>query len=69
MNALEDLGLDDITFFDANRLLASEKDFADVRFQQRLDNSGLTSMRTVLVEHRARCFGLVLEGREGWKIV
>lgn len=69
---LEDLGLDDVTFIDANRLLDIEqeqKSDTKLALQQLMDASSVASLKTVLVDHRARCFGLVLVGIDGWKLV
>lgn len=45
-------------------LFSVQNDWHDL--QTRLD---LSSIKTVNVPHRGRCFGIVIEHKEGWSIV
>lgn len=71
MNALHSLGLDNaqvpVEFVDCHHLL--EKKREDSRYASLYSALLLKKAETVLVEHRTKAFGLVLEGETGWKIV
>lgn len=71
LDAMHDLQLQHrsapITFIDNHHLLAQERD--DSRYADLYAAFGLTKAETVLVEHRTKAFGLVLQGQAGWKIV
>ena len=74
MAALHDLGLDrtdaPIAFIDNHDLLPGarrpDEKVKELCGQRHLR---LRKVETVLVEHRTKAFGLVLEGEAGWKIV
>jgi ribonuclease Z len=41
----------------------------DAAFQNMYRALGLRQMLTVDVEHRTRCFGVVIDHQDGWRIV
>lgn len=58
----------EVYFIDNNVLLADKRDDArQVGLYKAI--GGMKKVETVPVDHRARCFGLVLEGEDAWKIV
>ena len=71
LGALQELGLHveaaPILFIDNNGLLSARHDAQ--RLSKNMKCSIFSKIETVLVQHRARCFGLVLTGEDGWKIV
>ena len=68
---LHDLGLDSSTspvVFIDNHVLLPEKR-RDASLSELYDALDLKKLETVMVEHRTKAFGVVIEGREGWSIV
>lgn len=42
---------------------------SDKALRDMLAALGVETLRTVMMEHRCRCFGLVMKHRDGWSIV
>ena len=66
----EEMGLEDVTFLDANDLLGgSGSSRRSSELTKLLESDRVANLELVLVEHRARCFAAVVKGLSGWKIV
>ncbi|KAJ3219425.1 hypothetical protein HDU67_001256 [Dinochytrium kinnereticum] len=67
---IEDLGLSDMTFLSCSSLLQiSSEEQNSKDFDRLLEVAGLSSFRTVVVDHCPFAYACVIEHAEGWKIV